>query len=208
MAGRVRDPHRVLLFADPVVERDKPAIPGPVGGQRWCATRRFTRELLRRAAPPRSRTASCGTTDSRGSPYREARSIGRPHRPAMNFRRKRDAPAFSAIGIEGPDTGAPFSALQTVAATRRPSRETRTLPQCASEGARPRPLPCRSGRTISTPRLGKSGLIHQNAVAGHRETGRQIRAVVNDVLRDRKRLAREPETARRRKAGRAGSRRE
>src|ERR1700693_4727041 len=105
MGGYIGNPDRALFLAQTVIDRDEPAIPGPVRGQGSNVLLGFIYELFHRAATGDVENGELGTTNRGRSPESEASSIGGPHRPAMNFRGKRDAPAFSPLRVKDPDTG-------------------------------------------------------------------------------------------------------
>src|ERR1017187_524037 len=113
----------------------------------------------------------------------------------MNFRGKCEPPAFSPVGIDDPNTGsAGFRAPDGCGHAPPVTRDSDVTPVERRLSSRTQIIagpvvPFHLGTWIT-------GLIYQDAIPGNREARREGRAVVNDILCDRKRLARQPEALR------------
>jgi probable HAF family extracellular repeat protein len=165
MGGYIGNPDRALFLAQTVIDRDKASIPGPVRGQGCEVLVGFIYEIFRRAAAGEVENGEIGTTNRGRSPDSEPSSIGGSHGPAVNFRGKRDAAAFSSLRVEDPDTG--FAILRT------PDRRRHALPVTGNPDLTP--VGCGAASMAyflaraAVPfqfRNGKVRLIDQHAIGG------------------------------------------
>src|SRR5262249_42118448 len=102
--GHIRNPGALHLVPDSIVQRDEATVRGPV---RWeCGDGNFLlrlvewlsrTELLRRPAQQIKNSEERSTAYRNRPPQGHLPSVGRPYGSAVNFRRKREPPAFSPI---------------------------------------------------------------------------------------------------------------